>query len=492
MDEKKKAVTVLDGLPYGDEDDEGQVYNTKTMPEGVTSKALYKDILVLCVPSLIELTLMQLASMVDQMMVGQLGSWATAAVGLTTTPKFLLSTVFMSMNVGTMAMVGRYRGQNNSEKANQILRQAFLLNGLAAIIMAIVGVFASEGLVRFMANGGQSEEVIKAGTDYLVVQCIGMFTVSLCSAIGNSQRGSGDSKTGMYYNGIANILNVGFNWVLIYGHLGFPRLEVLGASIATVLGQFIALIIALFTIRRRNKFIRLEFPKGSFRFEKEPLMNIIKIGIPAAIEQLFMRVGMIIFNRTVSGLGQIELATHSICMNIQALTFMNGQGFATATTALVSQSLGKRRRDMAKLYSKKGQTLATWCAVILAVFIFVAHRFLLGLYSHEEAVIELGSMLLTMVAFIQPVQSTQFVLAGSMRGAGDTKYSAMVTLMTATILRTVLALIFVNVFHWGLMGAWYAMMADQAVRTILIVARYRSNKWMYSFKAVESRRAEAE
>ncbi len=200
-----------------------------------------------------------------------------------------------------------------------------------------------------------------------------------------------------------------------------------------------------------------------------------------------MRIGMIIFNRTVASLGQVELATHSICMNIQALTFMNGQGFATATTALVSQSLGKKRRDMAKLYSKKGQTLATWFAVGLAVFIFTCHRFLLGLYSDEAAVIELGSFLLSMVAFIQPIQSTQFVLAGSMRGAGDTKYSAMVTLLTATLLRTALALLFVNVFHWGLQGAWYAMMADQAVRTILIVWRYRTNKWMYSFKAVESR-----
>lgn len=486
MEEKKvkKRTTALDLLPMGSDDDRGEDVDRKNLPDGITKKALYGDIFALCLPALVELLMVQLASMVDQMMVGQLGSWATAAVGLTATPKFLLSTAFLSMNVGTMAMVGRYRGMNRPDKANQILRQAFLLNTILAVIMALIGYFFSRPMVVFMAAGGQSEQVIQAGTEYLEVQMIGIFTMSICSAISNAQRGTGDAKTGMIYNSIANLLNVLFNWLLIYGNWGLPRLEVLGASIATVAGQFIALIIALWSIRRKNQFIRLEFPKGSFRFEKEPIDDILKIGLPAAVEQIAMRIGVIIFNRTIASLGVVEYACHTICMNIQALTFMNGMAFATSSTSLVAQALGKKRKDMAHHYSKLCQSAGTYCAIALGVFIFFGAEFLLRLYSKEEELIMLGIFLLQMVAFVQPLQSAQFVLAGSLRGAGDTKFTAAVTMLTAMILRPALGILFVKGMGLGLKGAWYAIIIDQVVRTVLIVWRYRTGKWLNSFKPV--------
>ncbi len=478
----KKRTTVLDLLPMGSDDDRGEDINRKTLPAGVSSKAVYGDVFALCLPALVELLMVQLASMVDQVMVGQLGSWAISAVGLTAIPKFLLSTAFLSMNVGTMAMVGRYRGMNRPDKANQILRQAFMINTILAVVFAGIGYLFSRPMVVFMAASGQTEQVIAAGTQYLEVQMAGIFTMSICSAIGNAQRGVGDAKTGMMYNTIANILNIFFNWLLIYGKWGFPRLEVLGASIATVAGQFIALIIALWSIRRKNQFIRLEFPKGSFKFEKEPIGDILKIGLPAAVEQIAMRIGIIIFNRTIASLGVVEYACHTICMNIQSLTFMVGMAFSTSSTALVAQSLGKKRKDMAHFYSKRSQSAATYCAVALGIGIFFFAEPLLRLYSKEDSLITMGILLLQMVAFIQPLQSAQFVMAGSLRGAGDTKFTAFITILTAMILRPALGILFVNYMGLGLKGAWYAIIIDQVVRTSLIVWRYRTGKWLNSFR----------
>jgi len=120
------------------------------LPENITSKMLYKDIVSIAWPSALEMSLTQLASMVDLMMVGQLGPWALAAVGLTLQPKFLLMIMFMSMNVGATSMVARYKGAGNQKKANLILRQALLLTITFSIIASIIGFIFSEQLVKFM------------------------------------------------------------------------------------------------------------------------------------------------------------------------------------------------------------------------------------------------------------------------------------------------------------------------------------------------------
>ena len=135
------------------------------LPSEVTNKMLFKDVIKIAGPSFIELTLTQLTSMVDLMMVGQLGAWAITAVGLTTQPKFLLMTLFMAMNVGATAMVARYKGAGNQERANQALRQALMLSIILALSMSILGYVFSEQMIRFM---GASDEIsLVNATNYL-------------------------------------------------------------------------------------------------------------------------------------------------------------------------------------------------------------------------------------------------------------------------------------------------------------------------------------
>ncbi|MDD6317212.1 MAG: MATE family efflux transporter [Clostridia bacterium] len=478
---KARVTTTLDSLPAGSAGAAQQKINTKQpLPEGITSRMLYKDILRIGWPALVELMLTQLTSMADTMMVGRLGAWALSAVGLTMQPKMLLATAFMALNTGTMALVGRYRGAGNQKKARLVLRQGFMLNGILGLIFALIGIVFSKQLVIFM--GPTEEKVLIEATKYLQVQLIGMFTLSMTSCITSTLRGSGDSKTAMIYNTTANVVNVAGNYLLIYGHFGFPRLEVLGASIATVLGQFVAFLMAIRAVRKNTQYVRLEFPKGSIRPDFECIGNIARIGVPSMVEQLAMRFGVIVFTKTVTGLGTIAYATHQVCMNIQALTFMNGQAFATSATSLVSQSLGKNRPDMALHYSRRTQRTGMCVAICIAVFVFTCNKFVLGLYTDEAAIITTGSSLLSMIALIQPFQSSQFILAGALRGAGDTKYTAMVTMLTVMLLRPSLAILLIKQFDMGLHGAWYALVADQLLRTLLVFIRYRSGKWTTSFK----------
>ena len=481
MKTNTRLETTLDRLPYGDAALLDDLKVNNKLPKGVKSKELYQDIIRIAWPSFIELLLTQLASMVDMMMVGsmggkahpEIGAKALSAVGLTTQPKFLLMAAFVAMNTGVTALVARYKGQNNKEQANLIVRQGLGLTFFLTAILSILGTVFARPMVIFM---GSTEEIVTDwATQYLQIQMIGFLTMALTTTITAALRAVGDSKTCMIYNLIANVVNVVFNWLLIYGNMGFPELGVSGASLATVLGQFVAFIIALSVLIRGNGFLKLEFKLG-FRPNKAVLGNITNIGLPAMVEQLLMRAGMIIFAKTVASLGTTPYATHLVCMNIQALSFMTGQAFAVSATTLMGQSLGKRRTDMAQAYCSRTRTVGFCFSIVLALVFSLFGGTIVGFYNSDPEIIRVGGQIMFFVAFLQPFQSSQFIIAGGLRGAGDTKTTAIITMITVLLIRPIVAITLIHL-NFGLYGAWIALACDQLVRSGLVLARYKSGKW---------------
>lgn len=444
------------------------------LPPNITSKMLYTDIIKLAWPSVVELTLTQLASMVDLMMVGGLGAWALTSVGLTVQPKFLLMTLFMAMNVGATAMVARYKGAGRPDKANLILRQALMLTLIISVISSILGYIFSEQFIIFM--GAADAETLAGGTAYLKIQMVGFTFMALTSTITATLRGVGNSRTAMIYNLTANLVNVVFNYLLIEGNFGFPRMEVAGASLATIIGQFVAFVFAFVYIMKGDQYLHLRF-KESFKPDLQSLKQIITIGAPAMLEQLLMRVGVILYVRTIATLGTVAYAVHQICMNIQALSFMNGQGFAVSATTLTGQSLGKNRHDMAHAYNHRTRRLGMSVSIILGLIFIFGGGLIVSLYNKEPSIISQGARIMMFVGFTQPLQSSQFILAGALRGAGDTRAVAIITFITVLLIRPFLAMYLINQWNLGLEGAWYAFIADQAIRSALVLIRYNSGKW---------------
>lgn len=478
----KGVQTLLDTLPAGTDESmlagAGGKYNAKDLPDGISSKGLYGDVFRIAWPALVEQTLTSLVSMVDMMMVGVLGSAAISAVGLATQPRFIFMTLVMSMNTGATAIIARARGVKDHERVNNILKHSLLLTLFICILCTTLGVVFAEPLVRFMSAGGLAEATIKEGTKYLQIQMWGFSFMSFTLVITAAFRGTGNSRISMVYNITMNIVNIIFNWLLIGGNLGFPALGVAGASLATVIGQVVGCAMAFYCILSKKYYLRLtSFRK--FKVDTSIFKGIANVGIPAMGEQFIMRIGMIIFSRIIASLGEVQMATHQICMNIQSLTFMNGQAFAVSATTLVGQSLGKKRGDMAEHYSRRCRRLGLYVSVFLMVVFALFSRQLVGLYSTEPEVIDMGARIMLFIAAIQPIQCSQFILAGALRGAGDTRATAVITLLTVLLLRPILGYILVNNAGLALYGAWIAMAADQCLRSLLVLLRYRTGKWKF-------------
>lgn len=474
--------TTLDALPFGtDEDVELDKHKTRKerrqLPETVESKALYRDVLRIAWPSLAELFLTSFVSMADTMMVSGCGTGAVTAVSLTMQPRMLIMTAVMALNTGATATIARARGAHDQTKANSILRQALMIATFISVLGMIFGTTFSRNLITFMSNGGSSAEVVDLGTKYMRIQMITLPVAVWSVCITAALRGTGNSKPCMFYNVIANVVNVIFNWILINGKLGAPAMGVVGASIATAIGQTVATIIAFGCIISGKFYLRLNL-KNAFKFDKDVVLNIVKVGAPAMVEQLFMRLGYILFGRTVFSLGEASSDAHNICINIQNLSINIGQGFAVSATSLVGQSLGRKRLDMAEHYGLRCRRISMYCSIVIGILLLLfARGILTTFYRVDEDVLELATKVMIFVAIMQPFQSTQFVVGGILRGAGDTRVQALIVLFTVVIVRLSLVYLTVNVLHLGLFGAWIAVIADQILRALGIYGRYLQGKW---------------
>ncbi len=482
--QKQKVVkTTIDTLEFGEIDAEKEgKYKKYKLPDGVDRGMMRSDILTIALPSLVELVLTSLTSMADQIMVGrlpgQLGVQALSAVGLCMNPKFILMTALMAINTGTTAVVARYRGMGNQEKANQTFKQSLIFNIFLSAIMMVIGVVFARELIGLIAGNGISETTVEYAVTYFRIQMYGFIPLMMTNTVTSTLRAIGDSKMPMVYNTIANVVNLFFNYGLIYGKMGMPEMDVAGASLATVIGQCVAFVIAMYIMFSKKRYVYIDF-KEKTGYNKTIMSNVLGIGLPSMLEQLCLRIGIIIYSRIVASLGDISYATHMVCMNIQSLTFMSGMAFQNSATTLMGQSLGRRRLDMADNYTRMTRNISFWISCIIGVILALFGGQIVNIYNSTPEIVEMGGKLLAIVAITQPFQSSQFVTTGALRGAGDTKYPAVVIFICTLIVRSVLGYIFVIQLDMGLIGAWFAIVVDQLLKTAMIFARYNTGKWRF-------------
>ncbi len=426
-------------------------------------------------PALAENFFATMTQMLSMIMVGRVGPIAVAAVGLTNQPFMLGLALSFALNVGTTAVIARSIGAKDYATADETAKQSFLVNGVLAVIFSIAGYYYAEPILLFMGAG---PDVLPSGLVYFRIISLTFGFSSLSMGIAAMLRGAGDTRTPMRVNMIANICVVLVGYPLIYGILGFGGLGVAGAAIASGVARFVGMALGLWALVRGNVPVHIRFATGC-RPDWQLLTRVSRVGIPTAMEQFVMRTGQILFIRVVASLGTEVFAAHQIALNVLSLSFMPGMAFAVAATTLVGQNLGAGRTDEAVAVGWEVRRLGMWLAwTVSAVFIFLG-PWIMRLYTTDPTVIAQGAIALKIIGLIQPPQISQFILAGGLRGAGDTRWPLYATMVGMWGSRVLLSHIFVTIMGWGLVGAWASMALDQLARSYVIAYRYRdSEKWV--------------
>lgn len=449
-----------------------QVEQQVKTPE-LTQQEARRQVIALAWPAVVEQLLVTLFGMVDMMMVGSVGPMAIAAVGLTNQPMFLALAAFQALNVGTTALVARFVGAQDISEANATIRQSLLVVvALGGFASALVYIFA-EPMVVFM---GAKDDALGYAVTYLRVISLGLLPQVIGMCVTAVLRGAGDTKTPMRFNVIANIFNVVGNYLLINGHFGFPVWGVFGAAFATSLSRFIGCGLSLYVIFKGKSLLHISL-RDKFVPRWDLISRVFRVGFPSLLEQLLMRFGNIVFTKAVSGIGMATFAAHQIGMNIQSLSFTPGHGFGMAATSLVGRSLGEKRPDNAEKYGWQTRQVGQYVAITMGLIFFFGGRYIASLYTDDPNVINITALVLKVAAFIQPFQSSQFIIAGALRGAGDTRWPLISTFIGVAGIRALLALLFINVMQLGVVGAWYALLLDQFTRSFVVYYRYNSKQW---------------
>ncbi len=437
------------------------------------TKSVYRKAIDMAWPSAAESALVALVVAVDTMMVGTLGEEAIAAVGITGQPKFVLLSLVISLNVGTTAIVARRKGAQDSEGANRCLRQALMLCLVISIIMSIIGFNFARPILQLV--GAQPDFIDQAVTYFKIISIANFFS-SISLTINAAQRGSGNTRISMRTNIAANLVNVTFNYLLISGNFGFPRLEIAGAAIATLLGNMVAFGMSLRSILRDGGYLQVK-QQQEWKLHKSDLNTIKSISSSSLLEQLCIRVGFILTTFFIANLETTAYATHQICMNLVIFTFALGDGLGVGASALVGQGLGAKRPDMSMIYSKSIQRIAMTGGIIFMT-IFISLRYtLIGLFTDEAAIIATGGSIVIILALMSPVQAVGVVIGGTLRGAGDTRFVAYGSLLSIGVVRPLSTWFLCYPMGLGVYGAWLAFMLDQILRLTINSWRFRTGKW---------------
>ena len=422
---------------------------TETLP---SRKSMTRKALSVAWPAVMESFFVVLAGMIDTMMVAELGPYAVAATGLTAQPKFIGLTVFFGVNIAVSALVARRKGERNQKDANEITLTALWLTVGLCVILTVLFVVLSPQMMQLAGSNADTHE---AAVEYFRIIMGGMFFNVITMVINAAQRGSGNTRLSMSTNLVSSIVNIIFNWLLIKGRLGFPAWGIRGAAIATVLGTVVSAGMAVFSLFRRSSYVRIPLMISmKLRFTKHAVRSIWNLALSSTVENLAMRIGFLATALIAARLGTDEFAAHNIGMNLLGLGFSFADGMQVAAIALTGESLGAGKKEMARKQAGICQRIGFVISVVLSLILLFGGRWIFSLYFREDHILDMGVLICRFMTVIILLQISQIIFTGTLRAAGDVRYTLIVALISVTLIRTVVTYLLVVVFRLGLTGVW--------------------------------------
>jgi len=434
----------------------------------------------LALPVLGEQFLHLLVGLVDTYLAGTVSAEATAAIGLATTVVWLVNLLFSFVGTGATALVARHAGMGEPAKANHFSNQSISL-ALVLGVLAAVGIWLAAPLLpRFLGWTGESGRL---ATLYLRIDCWGYLLYSLTFIGAACWRGMGDTRTPLYVMAVVNAWNILCAFSLRFGWGPLPEMGVVGIPLGTVMARFLGgtvVIVLLIKGRGGLRIIRREL-----RLQTESVARLFRVGIPAGLDGLLLWCGQILFVKIVSMLATGEqqaviMAAHFVGIRVEALSYLPAYAWATAAATMVGQSLGANRPGRAM---RSGHLAALQGAVMcfaMSVIYFVFAPQIYYVFSSEdfERVAAVGVPALRALAFFQVPLALMIIYVNALRGAGDTRWPLLFTVVGMLAIRLPLAYLFGVVLDGGLIGAWVGMFGDLTARAILSTVRFARGQWV--------------
>ncbi len=439
-----------------------------------------RTLFFLALPVLTEQILNTLVGLVDVFLAGQISATATTAVGVAAYVTWLVTMLVMLVGIGTSALVSRAQGAGNHAEANHFANQAITLAAVFGCAVAIANFLAAPWLATAF---DMKEEAYRITVTFLRVESLGHVFLSVTIVACAAFRGIGRMKIPMFVFAVMNVVNAFFSAALMYGWGPAPKLGVNGIVTGTVIAQFVGTCLIVAILIRGRAGLQLRLPEMSLHWQRAA--RIVRIGLPAAADGAVMWTGQFVFLLIIAHLapnplGEAYLAAHIIAVRFEAFTYLPAVAWGAAVATMIGQSLGAGDTRRAIRAGNEGVLQCGTLAALLGLFYFFAAPQIYRLMSADPLVQQVGTRPFRFLALLQPLLAISIVYIAALRGAGDTRYPLLISLMGAFCVRVPLGYFFGIVLNGGLMGAWVGMFGDMIWRAVGAVIRYHRGRWVHT------------
>ena len=434
-----------------------------TKPLDLTTGSIPKLLLKLAGPIVFSMLMFTLYLMVDLYFVGRLGPDAVAAVSISGNAFFVILGLSFILGIGGMALIAQAFGKRDYEEAATIYKQSLILSTVVGIVATLVGLVIASPYIGFFGGVGQS---LEWGIEYFRIFSISFFFVLLLHVIGSCYRGMGDTRTPMIIMVLSTVLNIILDPLLIFGLLGFPRLGVRGAAIASLLSQLVSVGIYVYLIFIRGQHLKI---KGPWRLDLSIIKRSLSIGLPAGLTYFLLALNMLITYRVVSVFGTPALASIGIGFRILQAIYMPVIAITSAMAAIVGQNFGAGKQSRITRTLWTGWAISSGVMILGTILCWISPSFLIGIFINDKEVIHYGVIYLTIMSLGNVFVGTIMTMSAVFQGFGKT-YPSFVAAIFDNVLFALLVFTLPGIFGWGIKAVWWIKLATAAIEMLLVAA----------------------
>ncbi|MFA7499717.1 MAG: MATE family efflux transporter [Sulfurimonas sp.] len=407
--------------------------------------------------------------LIDMLMVGMVSVSALAAVGMSMQFMMIINVLMTLYVVGGNSLISRFIGQGRKKRASELLYSLGIFAAVSSVFVTIGGYFGSEYIYALM---GAEADVVEQGTLYFKIISLGLVVIFIDTLLYNALSAAGDTKNSLYIKLLSSAINASLNYVLIFGHFGFPAMGIEGAAYATIIA---------YSFNVAAYYMLLKQPHAKLNFipiiRVKDLIRAWHVGWSAALERGISSISFLFFVAIIAAYGTAELAGYQVGLRIEGIAFMPGFGFSIAATALVGQSLGANNKTRAYNMGIISGRIAYIFMGSVGVMLILFPEFLVGFFTKDVPTIAVTSYYLMLVGLAQIPLAIMFVYSGALRGAGATKTTLKVNVISLWIFRLIPSYIAYKM-GYGIIAIFIIMNVETLIKGIIYVYIYKKRAWL--------------
>lgn len=424
-------------------------------------------ITTLAIPVIIENILQTLLGTVDTYFAGQINDNAIAAIGVTNLIMNVFIVFFTAISIGTSAIVARNFGKGEMDKVKEATTQSIFLGIIISLVVGVINILFYNHILKIC---GATNEILDFTIPYYLVVAVPIIFLCLSLILSSCLRSTKDTKTPMIATAFANVLNIILNMLFIKMNMG-----IIGLALATTISRCMNVVILLIKLRMCN--INIKINKEVIKGGNDTLKAIIKIGAPAGMEKLIMRLGQLVYNSMIISIGVSAYVAHNIAGNIESYTYIPALGFGVATATLVGISLGEGDSEKSKEIVYLADIITTVCMIVIGILLFIFAPQIVKIFTSTVEVQIMVVNVLRLIALFQCFIAITQIFTSALQGAGDTKFPMYATLVGIWGVRIGIGYFLGIIMNFGLFGVWIAYAIDITVRAFLLIIRFNHGKW---------------